>query len=178
MPGRAIAHAPIGGDLALYRARPEDSVMVGMLYDSEAAAQLERAYATTDMIVQRSIERHVDMSGTAAFFEEAFVRLRAAFDNQELPPVDAFWSITLYDQDGFQVANALGRFALGDREPLGYNADGWLDLRIQHQNPGAEDEANWLPSAPGPFDLTMRLYLPRPEALNGQWSPPPVRRAT
>jgi hypothetical protein len=92
------------------------------------------------------------------------------FDEQELPPVDAFWSITMYDQDGFQVTNPLGRFALGDRDPLRYNADGSLDLLIQHQSPGAEDEANWLPSAPGPFDLTMRLYLPRPEALNGQWS--------
>jgi hypothetical protein len=83
----------------------------------------------------------------------------------------------MYDQDGFQVTNPLDRFALGDRDPLRYNADGSLDLLIQHQSPGAEDEANWLPSAPGPFDLTMRLYLPRPEALNGQWSPPPVRRS-
>jgi hypothetical protein len=99
------------------------------------------------------------------------------FDEQELPPVDAFWSITMYDQDGFQVTNPLDRFARGDRDPLRYNADGSLDLLIQHQSPGAEDEANWLPSAPGPFDLTMRLYLPRPEALNGQWSPPPVRRS-
>jgi hypothetical protein len=100
------------------------------------------------------------------------------FDEQELPPADAFWSITMYDQDGFQVTNPLDRFALGDRDQLRYNADGSLDLRIQHESPGAEDEANWLPSAPGPFNLTMRLYLPRPEALNGQWSPPPVRRAT
>jgi hypothetical protein len=84
----------------------------------------------------------------------------------------------MYDQDGFQVANPLDRFALGDRDPLRYNADGSLDLRIQPTTPAGMTRANWLPSAPGPFDLTMRLYLPRPEALNGQWSPPPVRRAT
>jgi hypothetical protein len=103
---------------------------------------------------------------------------RLHFDKPELPPADAFWSITLHDQDGFQVANPRDRFALGDRDQLRYNADGSLDLRIQHENPGAEDEANWLPSAPGSFGLTMRLYLPRPEALDGRWSPPPVRRAT
>ena len=100
------------------------------------------------------------------------------FDKQELPPADAFWSITLYDQDGFQVTNPLDRFAIGDRDPLRFDADGSLDLYIQHKSPGLEHEPNWLPSAPGPFNLTMRLYLPRPEALNGQWRPPPVRRAT
>ena len=62
MPGRAIAHAPVGGGLALYRARPEDSVMAGMLYDDKAAAQLEQAYATTDMIVQREEVRRVASS--------------------------------------------------------------------------------------------------------------------
>jgi hypothetical protein len=99
------------------------------------------------------------------------------FDDHALPPVDAFWSVTMYDEDGFQVTNPLDRFALGDRDPLRYDADGSLDLRIQHESPGAEHESNWLPSAPGPFNLTMRLYLPRPEALNGVWAPPPVRRA-
>jgi hypothetical protein len=98
------------------------------------------------------------------------------FDRPELPPADAFWSITMYDQDGFQVANPLDRFALGDRDPLRYNADGSLDMHVQHESPGAGDEANWLPSAAGPFGLTMRLYHPRPEALDGRWSPPPVRR--
>jgi hypothetical protein len=99
------------------------------------------------------------------------------FEKEELPPADAFWSVTMYDQDGFQVTNPIDRFALGDRDPLRYNADGSLDLQIQHQNPGGEDEPNWLPSAPGPFGLTMRLYLPRPEALDGRWNPPAVRRA-
>jgi hypothetical protein len=84
----------------------------------------------------------------------------------------------MYDQDGFQVINPLDRFALGDRDPLRFNADGSLDLRIQSDNPGPDDESNWLPSAPGPFGLTMRLHLPRPEALDGRWSPPAVRRAS
>jgi hypothetical protein len=100
------------------------------------------------------------------------------FDKQELPPVNAFWSVTLYDRDGFQVANPLNRCALGDRDPLGYNADGSLDLLIQHQSPGPEREANWLPAPRGPLALLMRLYEPRAEVLDGRWEPPGVRRVT
>jgi hypothetical protein len=93
------------------------------------------------------------------------------------PPVDAFWSLTMYDAEGFQVANPLNRFAIGDRDALKYNADGSLDLTIQHDDPGAEKQANWLPSpAGGPLGLTLRLYAPKPEALDGRWAPPPVRK--
>jgi hypothetical protein len=98
------------------------------------------------------------------------------FDADALPPVDAFWSITMYDAEGFQVANELDRFAIGDRDPLTYNADGSLDIYVQKENPGAEREANWLPSASGPSGITMRLYAPRPAILDGTWAPPPVRR--
>lgn len=100
------------------------------------------------------------------------------FDRPELPPVDAFWSVTVYDQDGFQVANPLNRCALGDRDALRYNADGSLDLFVQHDSPGPGREANWLPAPPGPLALFMRLYEPRAEVLDGRWEPPPVRRVT
>jgi hypothetical protein len=100
------------------------------------------------------------------------------FDKQELPPVEAFWSVTVYDQDGFQVANPLNRCALGDRDALRYNADGSLDLFVQHDSPGPEREANWLPAPPGPLALFMRLYEPRAEVLDGRWEPPAVRRVT
>jgi hypothetical protein len=99
------------------------------------------------------------------------------FERAELPPVRAFWSATLYDNEGFQVANALNRFALGNRDRLIYNADGSLDLYVQHTSPGPDKEPNWLPAPAGPFNLTARLYWPRPQALDGSWSPPPVRRA-
>jgi hypothetical protein len=94
----------------------------------------------------------------------------------ELPPADAFWSITMYDEHGFQAANPINRFAIGDRDRLTYSSDGSLDIYIQHTSPGADKEANWLPAPAGPLGITMRLYAPRPEALDGRWNPPPVRR--
>jgi hypothetical protein len=99
------------------------------------------------------------------------------FDADKLPPVDAFWSITMYDAEGYQVANELDRFAIGDRDQLTYNPDGSLDIVIQHTNPGPDRQANWLPAPTGPLGVTMRLYAPRPEILNGQWAPPPVKKA-
>lgn len=99
------------------------------------------------------------------------------FGKDELPPVHAFWSVTMYDAEGFQVANPINRFALGDRDPLNYNADGSLDLYVQHDDPGGERTANWLPSpAAGVLGLTMRLYAPKPAVLEGRWAPPPLRR--
>jgi hypothetical protein len=100
------------------------------------------------------------------------------FDKNEVPPVEAFWSVTLYDRDGFQVANPLNRCALGDRDPLRYDHDGSLDLLIQHESPGPDQEANWLPAPRGPLALFMRLYAPKPEVLDGRWEPPAVRRVT
>ena len=92
--------------------------------------------------------------------------------------MSAFWSITLYDTDGYQVANSISRFALSSWMPFKHNADESLDLYIQNANPGAEKEANWLPAPRGPFNLTMRLYAPENDALTGKWNPPPVTRAT
>ena len=98
------------------------------------------------------------------------------FSKADLPPVSAFWSVTLYDSEGFQVPNGLNRFAVSSWMPFKYNADGSLDLYFQNESPGADKEANWLPAPKGPFNLTMRLYAPRSEALTGQWNPPPVVR--
>jgi hypothetical protein len=98
------------------------------------------------------------------------------FEKSEIPPVDAFWSITLYDNEGFQVANSLNRFAVSSWMPFKTNPDGSLDLYFQNESPGADREANWLPAPKGPFNLTMRLYAPKSEALTGKWNPPPVTK--
>jgi hypothetical protein len=97
------------------------------------------------------------------------------FDAGSLPPVDAFWSITMYDAEGYQVANELNRFAIGDRDPLRFNPDGSLDIYLQHANPGPDRQANWLPAPTGPLGVTMRMYAPRPSALDRTWNPPLVR---
>jgi hypothetical protein len=115
-----------------------------------------------------------DASGQPPVGENRYVLHFAA---AELPPADAFWSVTMYDADGFQVANPLNRFAIGDRDALQYNADGSLDLHIQHESPSADKEANWLPSpASGLLGVTMRLYAPRREVLDGRWNPPALTK--
>ena len=98
------------------------------------------------------------------------------FAKNEIPPAAAFWSITLYDKDGFLTTNALDRHAIGDRDALKFHADGSLDLYFQTESPGQDKEANWLPAPAGDFNLLMRLYAPKATALDGRWVPPSVQR--
>ena len=100
------------------------------------------------------------------------------FEKGETPPANAFWSVTLYDAEGFQVANPLNRFNLSSWMPLKHNADGSLDLYFQNGSPGTDKEVNWLPAPKGPFNLLMRLYAPRSDVLTGKWNPPPVTRVS
>lgn len=98
-------------------------------------------------------------------------------------PVDAFWSLSMYEHtaDGqrFFTANPIGRYAIGDRTGgLKRNTDGSLDIWIGRTDPGGERSANWLPAPKaGPFGLTMRLYLPKPEVLDGRWRLPAIAKA-
>jgi hypothetical protein len=98
------------------------------------------------------------------------------FDNGATPPVNAFWSVTLYDAQGYQVANSLNRFAVSSWMPFKITPDGSLDLYLQNASPGADRESNWLPAPKGPFNLTMRLYAPKSDALTRKWNPPPVMK--
>jgi hypothetical protein len=98
------------------------------------------------------------------------------FDNGATPPASAFWSVTLYDAEGFPVANALNRFAVSSWMPFQYNPDGSLDLYFQNEGPGQGKDANWLRAPRGAFTLTLRIYAPKSEVLTGKWNPPPVLR--
>ena len=98
----------------------------------------------------------------------------------ELPPVNAFWSLTMYEMpQSLLYANPLDRYLVNSPmlPQLQRDADGGLTLIIQHASPGKEKESNWLPAPEGPFVMAMRLYWPNEQALDGKWTAPPVKRA-
>lgn len=101
------------------------------------------------------------------------------FSPGQLPPVNAFWSLTMYElPQSLLVANPINRYLINSPmlPHLKKDADGGLTLYIQHDSPGKDREPNWLPAPTGPFLLTLRLYWPKPEALSGAWKAPPVQR--
>lgn len=100
------------------------------------------------------------------------------FEPKKTPPVHAFWSITLYDKEGYLVDNPIRRYAIGDRDKLKFNKDGSLDIYIQNENPGSDKESNWLPSSKEEFNLSVRLYWVTDEYLNeaNVWSKPPIQK--
>jgi hypothetical protein len=100
------------------------------------------------------------------------------FEKEQIPPVRAFWSLTMYNDRQFFADNPINRYAIGDRDDLKFNTDGSLDLYIQRDSPGADKESNWLPAPKeGGLSMTLRLYWPKPLVLDGRWQPPAVKRA-
>jgi hypothetical protein len=98
------------------------------------------------------------------------------FPPGQIPSVNAFWSLTMYDAGYFFVENALGRYSLGSRDELKLNGDGSLDIYIQRHPPPAALESNWLPAAEEKFILMLRFYWPNETMLDGSWKVPPVKR--
>ena len=102
------------------------------------------------------------------------------FPKGQLPPVNGFWSLTMYDANYFFVANPINRYSISARQNLKANPDGSIDLYIQNQSPGADKESNWLPAPTGKFVLMLRMYWPNeksPSIINGTWKPPAARKA-
>lgn len=102
------------------------------------------------------------------------------FPKGQLPPAKGFWSLTMYDAHYFFVANPINRYSISARQDLKANPDGSVDLYIQHESPGADKEANWLPAPKDKFVLMMRLYWPSetaPSIIDGTWTPPAVTKA-
>jgi hypothetical protein len=98
------------------------------------------------------------------------------FDKSQLPPVKAFWSISVYDSQGFCSGNPMGRTSLSDHSGLKYGADGSLDIYIQHDDVAYDKQSNWLPAPKDEFNLLMRLYWPKTTVLSGAWMPPSVNK--
>jgi hypothetical protein len=98
------------------------------------------------------------------------------FDKGQTPPVNAFWSITLYNNKSYLAENPINRYSISQHtEGLKYNADGSLDIYIQHASPGADKESNWLPSPSGEFNLVLREYNPQDAILKGEYQITPVQ---
>jgi hypothetical protein len=104
-------------------------------------------------------------------------RYTLTFPAGQLPPVNAFWSVTMYDgKTQLLVENPIDRYLINSPMLPGLkkNADGSLTLYLQKDSPGADKQSNWLPAPNGPIYVVMRLYWPKPEATDGKWQPPPV----
>mgnify|MGYP002863084736 FL=1 len=100
------------------------------------------------------------------------------FESGMTPPANAFWSLTMYDAEGYFVDNPINRYTLGDRSNLKTNEDGSTQIYIQTDDPGGEKTSNWLPAPKGEFNLLIRVYWPKDEMLKGKWMPPAVKNLT
>jgi hypothetical protein len=143
-------------------------------YLLRAAVARDQIYVTVPEEALYPVAK-VDADGAPLSGDHAY---RLVFARDAFPPVDAFWSVTMYRRDPHPlVPNAIDRYAIGDRtRGLVRDADGSLTIRIQADEPEGDARANWLPAPRGPFHLMLRLYVPRVDALDGSWVPPPVER--
>ncbi len=151
-------------------------------------------YNSDNFYIQRAVAAHMGLYGNSAkeatypsyIMESPGVPYNSAENNYilifkkgELPPVNAFWSFSIYDaKTQLFIHNNLNRYLLNSNNMDGYvyNDDGSLTLYIQKKSPGKELESNWLPAPDGPFYCMMRLYGPKPEALSGEWVSPGLIR--
>lgn len=139
------------------------------------------AIAKSNILVNTPVETkyfYQDLDAAAQRLNGAN-RYTVTFAKGETPPVDGFWSLTLYDAQHFFVPNAIKRFSLGTKnKSLEYGADGSLTIYVQADSPGPGKEANWLPAPKGAdFSLYLRAYGPRTPVIDGSWTPPATIRA-
>lgn len=118
---------------------------------------------------------HVDSSGARLNGNNKYF-LR--FAKGHFPPVNGFWSVSVYDDKQGLVANKINRYSVSSRDNLKYNKDGSLTILLQNDSPGKNKAVNWLPVPKGEFSAMMRLYWPKQAALNGEWDIPGIQRQT
>ncbi|MGZ4663647.1 MAG: DUF1254 domain-containing protein [Mycobacteriaceae bacterium] len=184
--GTAAAVRLITGAADRYRATTSAgnrgwSVMVDPWIGDFGRQYLGRAVIATDLLganVPRIATYPTSYSDSRGRPLSGKHRYAITFPKGQLPPVRAFWSLTMYQSDNYLYANAIDRYAVGDRDRgLRRNADGSLTIFVQHAKPrGAKARANWLPAPAGAFHLILRLYLPKRSALDRTYRIPPFVR--
>ncbi|MGH1374289.1 MAG: DUF1254 domain-containing protein [Cellvibrionaceae bacterium] len=102
-------------------------------------------------------------------------KYRIEWDRDQLPPVGAFWSLTIYDDEGYMVENPINRYRIGSNNQLNWNADGSLQLQLQNTSPDSA-KSNWLPVPEGSFNIVLRMYWPQQSFLDGDWQLPHIER--
>jgi hypothetical protein len=144
---------------------------------------LYRMLAAADGIYGNSREEAIYptylVDSTGQKLDGAKYRYRLRFAPGQLPPVLAFWSLTLYELPSRLLSmNPLNRYLINSAmlPVLKRDSDGGLTIYVQHYSPGISDESNWLPAPNGPFMMALRLYSPKSAAFNGRWKMPPLLR--
>jgi hypothetical protein len=169
---RARSDLPGGTTVNGWRRSPDATGSMGQagLYFERGIMQSFKGISPNFPAEGRYFNRSKSAEGELMDASQANYRL--TFPAGKLPPVDAFWSITMYGLDANLVDNPLDRYSLGDRSAdLKYGADGSLTLYLQHESPGKGKESNWLPAPDGIFYVSIRTYRPREEITNGSWVP-------
>lgn len=120
----------------------------------------------------------VNMEDDAGNKLSSDARYELKFSGSELPPVDAFWSLTMYKADMNLVPNPANRYSIGDRTPgIKTDADGGITIYIQHESPGDDQESNWLPCpGSGTWFVILRMYQPHASVVNASWKCPGIRK--
>lgn len=160
----------------------------GWLFDTETGLYgidyLNRAFVTAIGLGANRVQDAVyptsrqDADGNAYSGAHNYVM---HFPQGQLPPARGFWSLTMYNDRYFFVDNPLNRYSISPRQDLKTNADGSVDLYIQHESPGKDKESNWLPAPPDKFVLMLRMYWPSeesPSIIDGTWVPPAVQQVS
>jgi hypothetical protein len=152
---------------------PPNGARWGTDYLSRAATARSNMY---DNAPQETRYIYTDFDSTGQRLSGAN-RYTVTFAKGQIPPVNGFWSLTLYNKEHLFEPNKLNRFSLGTKsKSLKYNADGSLTLYFQNGSPGADKESNWVPAPNDEFSLYIRAYWPKAEILDGSWKPPAVTR--
>jgi len=166
------AKAPRGTNNNGWMVMPSNVAQFGTDYTYRAVVALVGlgANLTADAIYPHAV---VDSDGQPLNGANRYV---VRFQKDQLPPVKAFWSITVYNEKQAFIQNPINRYAIGDRDKLKPDPDGSLTLYVQKESPGKDKESNWLPAPAGSFNLFMRLYWPEQSIVDGTWKMPAVER--